>query len=344
MTATFDLTKLADFFPASAIEWLKGTESFDKKSARAVPYVDAREVQRRFDEVCGPENWRNEFKPSLLGNGVICAISVRTPEGHWVSKEDGAHYSEPAAGDTLEMSVKGAYTNAFKRAAVLWGVGRYLFSVNHAWVEIDENGEFVRTPTLPSAFLPAGDKSQGKSSNRSLPGVVEAPEPVEVTRRTVRSSQRVKAEPAPGGDAVDATPQAVSDAEKQIAEQPVETKQDKAVTAAHISEPASPVAEVVQERPAPPAEQAAAAAADASEAEASNAGASPQELLDALDDNNRNYVQQLLRYIQEGSNLATVHTALSNGRARDRLAPKHPQLLQHLQGLCKKRMEEAASA
>ena len=37
----------------------------------------------------------------------------------WISKEDGSEESDYS-------SVKGGFSNSLKRAAVLWGVGRYL--------------------------------------------------------------------------------------------------------------------------------------------------------------------------------------------------------------------------
>lgn len=57
-----------------------------------------------------------------MKNGVRkqtkCTISVFLNE-RWISKEDGSEESDYS-------SVKGGFSNSLKRAAVLWGVGRYL--------------------------------------------------------------------------------------------------------------------------------------------------------------------------------------------------------------------------
>lgn len=41
-------------------------------------------------------------------------------------------------------------------AAVLWGVGRYLYDLPTPWVEIDQYGKWKADPALPAAATPAG--------------------------------------------------------------------------------------------------------------------------------------------------------------------------------------------
>ena len=66
----------------------------------AMAYVDSRAVQQRFDEVCGPADWRNEFREGP-GGGVLCGISVRIDRedgtAEWVTKWDGADNSQVEA-------------------------------------------------------------------------------------------------------------------------------------------------------------------------------------------------------------------------------------------------------
>ena len=89
--------------------------------AIVVPYVTSRAIQDRLDEVFGPECWRNEFREGPAG-GVICRIEVRYGNA-WIGKEDGAE-------NTDIEKVKGGLSGALKRAAVLWGIGRYLYRIN----------------------------------------------------------------------------------------------------------------------------------------------------------------------------------------------------------------------
>ena len=80
-------------------------------------YIDARDVMYRLDEVVGPLNWQDSYK-EVMGR-IICTLSVRFGD-EWISKEDGA-------GDTKIEGDKGGISDAFKRAACRWGVGRYLY-------------------------------------------------------------------------------------------------------------------------------------------------------------------------------------------------------------------------
>src|SRR4051812_40686434 len=92
-----DLSRLADKFPASAIEWRVGRAGVKngKVWATALPYLTNRAIMQRLDEVCGPENWKNEFREWVVGGkpGVLCGISIRA-NGEWVAKHDGAENTD----------------------------------------------------------------------------------------------------------------------------------------------------------------------------------------------------------------------------------------------------------
>ncbi len=146
-----DLTLLAAPFPAEDVEWKPGATTRDKTRGLAMAYISSRAVQDRLDEVCGPDGWKNEFRPAPEG-GVLCGISVRvtSPDGtsEWITKWDGAENTDVEA-------VKGGLSGAMKRAAVQWGIGRYLYRLPQHWVRLDERGRFAEPPRLPAEFLPA---------------------------------------------------------------------------------------------------------------------------------------------------------------------------------------------
>lgn len=154
-----DLSRLSDFFDASDIEWKPITISKKTNKGLAAAYITNRAVMDRFDAVCGPENWRNEFKAGPCG-GILCGISVRI-DGEWVTKWDGAE-------NTDIEPVKGGLSNSMRRAAVLWGCGRYLYNLPSQWVPVDQYGKFLQTPRIPAHFLP-----QGKPVVDPNTGVVE---------------------------------------------------------------------------------------------------------------------------------------------------------------------------
>lgn len=123
-----DLNKLSEPFPASAISWRVGAMTKDQSKGIALAYIDARDVMRRLDDVCGPENWQCDY-PWSDGKRLVCRIGIRIGN-EWVWKSNGA-------GDTDVEAEKGAMSDAFKRAAVLWGIGQYLYEVPNIWVPLD---------------------------------------------------------------------------------------------------------------------------------------------------------------------------------------------------------------
>lgn len=54
---------LAKPFAPEDLEWRLQNTIEEQMRGLAVPYVTNRAIQNRLDEVCGPENWYNDFKP-----------------------------------------------------------------------------------------------------------------------------------------------------------------------------------------------------------------------------------------------------------------------------------------
>jgi hypothetical protein len=166
-----DFKKLAEPFPASDIEWRAGATNKDNNKAMALAYVTSRAVMDRLDEVCGPENWRNEFKDGPDG-GVICGLSIRV-DGEWITKWDGAD-------NTNFEAVKGGLSGAMKRAGVQWGVGRYLYKLDGQWVKCTAYGKTVKldeTPKLPAWALPVVEGKQQSPKQESKPTVKQESKP-----------------------------------------------------------------------------------------------------------------------------------------------------------------------
>lgn len=112
--------------------------------ALALPYVDARVIQDRLDEVLGVTGWQDDYQ--ILADGsVICRLSICF-DGNWIKKVDvGGPSEQPDSGDRL----KAAFSDSLKRAAVKWGIGRYLYRSPSQWVDYDPaKKQFVRPPVL----------------------------------------------------------------------------------------------------------------------------------------------------------------------------------------------------
>ena len=121
------MTTLFDPFPREAVSWRAQSLSKLGDKAMALAYIDARDVMNRLDDVCGPFGWQDSYTETASGR-VICTIQIKDPEwGQWTAKSDGA-------GSTDVEGDKGGISDAFKRAAVKWGIGRYLYDLDAPWV------------------------------------------------------------------------------------------------------------------------------------------------------------------------------------------------------------------
>lgn len=131
-----NLAALSAEFPREVVHWRSQTLTRNGEKAMALAYIDARDVMNRLDEAVGPDNWQDEY--TSAGGRTICRIGIRIGD-EWVWKSDGA-------GDTDIEGQKGGISDAFKRAAVKWGIGRYLYGLPTPWVPCatyDRNGKAV---------------------------------------------------------------------------------------------------------------------------------------------------------------------------------------------------------
>ena len=122
--------------------------------ALAVAYVDARVIQDRLDDVLGVDGWQDDYECRPDGT-VVCRLRLRL-DGAWVAKVDvGGPSEQPDGGDRM----KAAFSDALKRAAVKFGVGRYLYRVPQQWVGYDpQKKTFTEQPRLgrgPAGATPA---------------------------------------------------------------------------------------------------------------------------------------------------------------------------------------------
>ena len=140
------LEKLAQPFPASSIYWRAGTISRDKKRAQALPYAEPRIYEDRLNQIC-PGLWSVSFRP-WGESRIICDLTI----GELTRSSTGEENEGFAPGTAAEAQ-------AFKRACVKFGLGRYLYDIPIHWVPYDEKSrKLAETPTLPEKFLPSTEQ------------------------------------------------------------------------------------------------------------------------------------------------------------------------------------------
>lgn len=156
------MKQLQEPFDPLEIEWRVGVTNADKTKGLALAYVTNRAIMNRLDDVFGCFGWKNEFK-EWHGKSQLCGISI-LHDGEWITKWDGAD-------DSNIDATKGGLSDAMKRAAYQWGIGRYLYSLPDVWMPLEMRGKtpvIKGIPSLPKWALPNGF-TQAKSPNETAP-------------------------------------------------------------------------------------------------------------------------------------------------------------------------------
>lgn len=141
-------------FLEDELEFRVGATNSDKTKGLALAYIQARAIQNRLDEVVGIENWRVSYKE--INGGFLAKLELKI-NNEWIAKEDGANITDYEA-------IKGGISSAFKRAASVWGIGRYLYEIESQWLPIEQRGKtyvFKEAPKL-------NNKNQENSGTNSV--------------------------------------------------------------------------------------------------------------------------------------------------------------------------------
>jgi hypothetical protein len=152
---------LAAPFPEHCIQRTEGRVTGRGYDTTGIGY---QHIANRLNEVLGVGGWRAHrsvhVKETLRSNGrpafeAICDITLEL--GEWLNGDfvvfaeslaDGGHVASSEAD-----ARKGAYTNAFKKAAAFFGVGRQAYegSLDDDNLPSEQSGDGVTVTTLPAA-------------------------------------------------------------------------------------------------------------------------------------------------------------------------------------------------
>ena len=159
-------------FHANEIEWR--VQSCGEKDgniwAMVLAYVQNRAIMDRLDEVVGVENWKPVIKE--ISGGFVCSLAIKI-NGEWIEKSDGADRTD------IEP-IKGGISNAMKRAAVHWGIGRYLYHLDVEFADVSKTKKngwrkgktksgayfYWKVPTLPEWALPSGSHNNATDDKK----------------------------------------------------------------------------------------------------------------------------------------------------------------------------------
>lgn len=173
-------------FSKHVIKWRAGDISADGTLARALAYIEARDVMDRLDEVLGPGNWEDEYQVTRMSDKraiVTCRITLHH-DGRSITKSDGTDVDLESS-EGFELG-KGSISEAFKRAAVKWGVGRYLYRLEAPWMPVNSRGYLEYAPTLPDWAVPENER--GQKDDEPPSNVAPLPTQAEKTSKDAETS------------------------------------------------------------------------------------------------------------------------------------------------------------
>src|SRR5438270_9131047 len=183
-------SKLSAPVPTGAISWRqdgKVTARDGRYFARFVAYVDANTVRERLDGVV-PGEWdlTLDLMPTLASDDqeeARCSFKARL-QILGVIREDvgtGRDYKQAA-------------TDAFKRAAVRFGIAHELYAYEQNWVQVDGDGKYAR---------PMEDPAEAYARRMARGDRVERPEGAVASRPTLSTEEVGEIEVAVGPRAID---------------------------------------------------------------------------------------------------------------------------------------------
>jgi hypothetical protein len=132
-------------FDPRLIHWRVGATNARSNGGKpskgiALAYINARDVMKRLNDVVGID-WQCRYPYQ-----GCCEIGLRI-DGEWLWRSNGA-------GETDVEGEKGQYSDAFKRAGTMWGIGTYLYYLPNVWVDLNDRGQIINPPQLPDWALP----------------------------------------------------------------------------------------------------------------------------------------------------------------------------------------------
>jgi hypothetical protein len=158
------LKKLQKPFHPKYITWKPGVFNRDKTKALGLAYADLRAYMTLLDEVCGM-NWSVNYVP--WGDRLICNLTIDGVTRSSTGEPDAQSAKSEMAGTVTEAQ-------SFKRAAAMFGLGRYLYNLPSVWAELEDGKKWT---SAGKAKLDGVVASHYKRYIEQNPDVAPQPDP-----------------------------------------------------------------------------------------------------------------------------------------------------------------------
>lgn len=158
-------TQLAEPFDPSEIKWRVTHTTRDGNRGAVIAYADPRAYTDRLNRLFTPTGWTRAYevstvssvtrmqKDQLIQTGKVLVICTLTITGLGCHSGSGEEWAD------RKNAMTAAESQAFKRSASCYGLGRYLYNLAEIWVRLNEYGQPAETPKLPQWALPKGNNT-----------------------------------------------------------------------------------------------------------------------------------------------------------------------------------------
>ena len=138
-------------FKLNDLEWRVGSTFQNGSKGILLPFVTARAIMDRLDQIFGVEGWKDSYEvyPDL---GVVCTLTAKAEDGSLIVKSNAAEFTQVSG-------LKGGFSGALKRAASEMGIGRYLYDLPVVNVELDNKKFRGKVEALPDEFVPEDERT-----------------------------------------------------------------------------------------------------------------------------------------------------------------------------------------
>ncbi len=128
-------------FTPQSVKWKIQTNPKDGKQGLIVAFMDSRLAAERLNAVV-PGDWSDMYSPAVIGNGIVCHLTVCG-----ATRADAGFVESDKL--NTDMGLKGLYSDAFKRAAVKFGIGAFLYALPRMYVKADQLTQRGRSWYIP---------------------------------------------------------------------------------------------------------------------------------------------------------------------------------------------------
>jgi hypothetical protein len=163
--------QLTEPFDPSEIKWRVTHTTRDGSRGAVIAFADPRAYSDRLNQVFTPSGWTRTYevntvssvtrmkKDKLIQTGKVLVTCTVTIAGLGTHADSGEEWADE------ENAMTSAQAQAFKRACICFGLGRYLYNFAEMWVPLNQHRQPLHFPTLPQWALPKSIATAGNNNS-----------------------------------------------------------------------------------------------------------------------------------------------------------------------------------